>query len=761
MNSVFNISLIITVLFGTGKNLIAQTDFYDSATIQEIRLYFTQSNWDEILDSLYIEGDGARLGGDVAINNTLYNDVGVRYKGFSSFSTDRAKNPFNIELDYVYKDQSHQGYTKIKLSNVIQDPSFVREVLSYEIARKYMPASKANYANVYVNDVLIGLYTNVASVENDFLTTHFGSDDNTFIKCNPENLELTGENSNLSDSPGADITNYYPLYKLKSDGYEGWGDLYEFIEVLNNSPQNIASYLNVDRTLWMHAFNYSLINFDSYIGYAQNYYLYRDNNGRFNPIIWDLNMSFASYRLTDASDYWSGFSIAQAKIIDPLQHVNSVSVQPRPLIRNILADDTYKKMYIAHIRTIIEENIVNQEYAARAQYYQSLIDSSVMLDTNKFYTYADFIQNIDTTVSDLIEYPGIIDLMDGRAAYLSSCPGYQGAPDITNIDSYPSNTFAGDTIWIRVNVTGSPTNVMLAYRFSDSELFQFISMVDDGTQNDGAAGDSIYGASITNIGNMLQYYIYAENDSSGRFSPERAAYEFYEIESKVRNTELALNEIMANNSFTVSDQNGESDNWIELFNNTLYSIPLTGMYLSNEGGDMDKWTFPDAVIAPGAYFMIWADGDTLQTGVHTNFELSVSGGELWLSYTDGTVIDSVFYEQQHNVSTKGRYPNGTGNFVEMPPTFSKENSVLNDGLLSDEVFIYPNPANEEFNIRINHSHLLTLNIATIDGKPVISERVVEGTKILSVSTLEFAEGIYLVHVTYNDKSSTSKLMINH
>jgi hypothetical protein len=418
-------------------------------------------------------------------------------------------------------------------------------------------------------------------------------------------------------------------------------------------------------------------------------------------------------------------------------------------------------MYIAHIRTIIEENIVNQEYAARAQYYQSLIDSSVMLDTNKFYTYADFIQNIDTTVSDLIEYPGIIDLMDGRAAYLSSYPGYQGAPDITNIDSYPSNTFAGDTIWITANVTGSPTNVVLAYRFSDSELFNVISMVDDGSQNDGAAADSIYGVSITNIGNTMQYYFYAENDSSGRFSPERAAYEFYEIESKVSNSELVLNEIMANNSFTVSDQDGEFDNWIELFNNTLYSIPLTGMHLSNEGGDLDKWTFPDAVIAPGAYYMIWADGDTLQTGVHTNFELSAAGGELWLSYTDGTVIDSFFYEQQHNVSTTGRHPNGTGNIVEMIPTFTKENTVLNDGLLSEEIFMYPNPANEELNIRINHSYPLTLNIATIDGRPVISERFVEGTTILSVSTINFAEGIYLVHATYNDKSRTSKIMINH
>ena len=52
------------------------------------------------------------------------------------------------------------------------------------------------------------------------------------------------------------------------------------MDTLNNHPNFINQILNVDRTLWMHAFNYSIINIDSYIGYAQNYYLYEDNAGK-------------------------------------------------------------------------------------------------------------------------------------------------------------------------------------------------------------------------------------------------------------------------------------------------------------------------------------------------------------------------------------------------------------------------------------------------------------------------------------------------
>ena len=423
--------LIIILFIGNQKCLLAQTDYFAVDSIREIKIYFSQSNWDHILDSLYVAGQEDRMLANVILDGSAYDSVGIRYKGFSSVSVTRVKNPFNIKLDYI-RNQNHNGIEKIKLGNVIQDPSFVREVLSYEISRKYMPASKANYAKVFINDVYWGLYTNVESVNKSFLNKHFGSKENTFFKCNPDNLDLYGENANLGNSPGTDSTSYYPYYDIKSDF--GWTDLYNLIDTLNNSPNNIEKILNVDRTLWMHAINYSLINFDSYVGYAQNYYLYQDDNGRFNPIIWDLNMSFASYRLADASIHFSGFNIQEAKEMDPLLHYNNVSVYPRPLMRNLFTNNRYRKMYIAHMRTIMQENFNNQSYKARAQYMQGLIDICVANDTNKFYSYNDFIDNLNVTVSDLVDYPGITDLMDARTIYLNTYPGFQGAPSISNIN---------------------------------------------------------------------------------------------------------------------------------------------------------------------------------------------------------------------------------------------------------------------------------------------------------------------------------------
>ena len=167
-----------------------QEDFYEFGQVREIKIYFELDNWKEIMDSLFSFGDNnTRIKADIVIDGNTYRECGVRYKGFSSWNSDEVKNPFNINLDYTYKNQNHQAYKKLKLSNVIYDPSFVREALSYSIAREYIPSSGANYANVYINDTLIGLYSNVEAVDDCFMDKHFGSHKNPFFKGNPENLQ--------------------------------------------------------------------------------------------------------------------------------------------------------------------------------------------------------------------------------------------------------------------------------------------------------------------------------------------------------------------------------------------------------------------------------------------------------------------------------------------------------------------------------------------------------------------------------------------
>ena len=138
--------------------------------------------------------------------------------------------------------------------------------------------------------------------------------------------------------------------------------------------------------------------------------------------------------------------------------------------------------------------------------------------------------------------------------------------------------------------------------------------------------------------------------------------------------DVVINEFMAQND-SIADPAGEYDNWIEIHNNTANTVSLGGMYLSNVASQPTKWQFPaNTTIASQGYLIVWADEDTTQTGLHANFQLSVSGGYLRLSNTDGGVLDSVTYGPQIANRTMARIPNGTGGFYRCKPTFGADNT---------------------------------------------------------------------------------------
>jgi len=751
-----NFRITCLVLIFLSNNIFSQSTFYNIDTVREIKFNFDQPNWKYLLDSLYVLGDEQRIIGTVTIDGYQYDSVGIRYKGYSSVNITQTKNPFNIKLDYIINDQEHQGFNKIKLSNIIHDPSFLREALSYQIARKYMPSSKANFANLYINDTLWGVYSNVEAVNKDFLSKHYQSRNNSFFKCNPSSLDLFGENSNLSLSPGNDSLDYEAFYSIKSD--YGWGKLYQLIDTLNNYPFSINKILNVDRTLWMHAFNYSLVNLDSYIGYAQNYYLYEDNSGRFNPILWDLNMSFGSFRLTDASSYFSGMNISQAKTLDPLSHLYDVSVFPRPLMRNIFNDNRFRKMYMAHLKTIMEENFSNLSYLDSANKMHQIIDQSVNLDSNKFYSYLDFQNNIDSTVTNTINYPGIKDLMSNRMNYLSNYSGYNHNITIDSIKEYNNTLSIGDDLWITANIIDAD-QVVLFYRFKSSGAFQETLMLDNGNNNDGAIGDFIYGAKIPNIGNNTQYFIYAENDSAGQFSPERAAYEFYEYYAPIQSEDLVINEILAINDNVVQNEFGDYADWIELYNNTNSSLSTNELFLTDDSTNLLKWNIPDINIPANGYLILWADEKHNEGIKHTNFKLANGGEKLILSNNSGQIIDYLNFPTQSTNVGYARIPNGIGNFVYNTPSFGYDNDfAIVSSINQSKLSCYPNPFKNHLNILLENPNETLISICDIQGKIILQQKVKPMDHKLILNTSSFKKGMYFVYLNSSKINSIQKII---
>jgi len=140
------------------------------------------------------------------------------------------------------------------------------------------------------------------------------------------------------------------------------------------------------------------------------------------------------------------------------------------------------------------------------------------------------------------------------------------------------------------------------------------------------------------------------------------------------NKDIVINEFMAVNSYTAADQDGEYDDWIELFNLSSEEIDMSGYYLTDSKNNLTKWKFPDGTSITGlGYLIVWADGDTNQVGLHTNFKLSSLGEKIILLTPELETIDKVEFNAQTNELAYARVPNGTGDFTWQTATFNYKN----------------------------------------------------------------------------------------
>lgn len=508
--------LLILISFLFIQHLNAQ-DIYSLDHLTKIELEFVEEDWQYPLHYLHAQNEGGRNRGKATINGQVFDSVGVRFKGFSSYSRKQAKNPLNIKLDYVDKKANYQGYETLKLSNGNLDPSWLREVLAYQIARKYMVAPQSNYAKVFVNGAYHGLFGNTENVDGKFVKRHFGGDKNkVVIKGNSPLGPFAGERSSLVFL-GNDSSAYKKAYELESD--HGWKALVELTRTLKQNPEKIETILDMDAAIWMLAFNNVLVNLDSYSDFQQNYYLVQDDNGRFHFVLWDVNLSFDGLGKTNGAIMQPNYN--------PLAHENDNNF---PLIKLVLKDPFYRKVYFAHCRTILNENFANGWYKSEAEKHRRLIADAVRQDTNWSFDYNAFEQNFHQTYIKQkpapFPYPGITELMEARIAYLQKHPEYRKtAPSITNVKAEKAASSPSQAA-----VSASIKNTQKAYlmhRSSPFGLFKKTALYDDGKHGDGAAADGVFGAFIPLEGEEMQYYILAENKEAVMFSPEAAEHVFY------------------------------------------------------------------------------------------------------------------------------------------------------------------------------------------------------------------------------------------
>lgn len=510
---------------------IEEADFYSTKNVQDVTIYFEEDNWRYLLDTLRKNGDRYLIG-NAELNGQKYGNVGVQIADNRGFQPDEKRNDLKLILNLVDRVQNHQGYKTFHLSSARRDPSMVREVLGFEIARDYMPAPKANYARVTINGEFYGLFVNIENVDNKFLTDNYGNSDGTFFKADPEMYPDAPEKckkkvyGSLVTEP--DVRCYFFNYKMKSD--YGWDDLMVLAETLENKTDQIENVLNVDRTLWMLAFNNAIANLRSYSGaVSENFYLYKGIDGKFNPIIWDLNYAFGGFKNTGKG---SDLDLKGLINMTPLLHENNPS---KPLISNLLANKENRKIYLSHLRQITYDWFVNGKYLERAEELQRLIQVPVSNDFNKKYNWDEFKGNLTKTIGKKSKIPGIQELMSERARYLKKEPNLAVFPPKfisqevrkrERLSNKKVNSFR-----FLVEVSKYTKGVAVYYRYPGESDFVKKTLLDNGKSSDGRAGDNIFGGEILPKSGMrqIEYYFRAENASLMSFEPANYSFKTYRV----------------------------------------------------------------------------------------------------------------------------------------------------------------------------------------------------------------------------------------
>lgn len=220
----------------------------------------------------------------------VFPEVSVHLKGvYGSFRTLDQKAAFSIDVN-EYVDQRLRGLETLKLNNMVQDPTYVHEALTYAFFRHMgVPAPRTGWARVTVNGTYYGLYAFIEAEDDRFLSRWFAD--------NSGNL--------YEGAYGVDFYGGYEFY-FECDECADPSDRTDIIAVTRilDGPADDAHLealeraVDLDEVLTEQAVEAILLHWDGYET-ANNYRVYHDpTSGQFSMIPWGTDQTFV--------DQWFG-----------------------------------------------------------------------------------------------------------------------------------------------------------------------------------------------------------------------------------------------------------------------------------------------------------------------------------------------------------------------------------------------------------------------------------------------------------------------
>ena len=296
MNRLFLTPLLIFLLVSTicaqndGKNL------FDNTFLHQIKFESSTISNNDLWDSLSDEYSMVNM----IVDGERVDSVGIRHKGFTSKASEQ--KPLKIDINEYVKGKKYDGLKKFNLHNNFKDDYLQRERLAYELYRRAgLPSPRTSYAEVFVGDNFVGVYSIVEQIDKTFLKHNFPSDEGSLIKAEPPGIV-----------PG-----------LMLEVKQGTMDEFNFFRN-NANASNFDDFVHLRSFLKQMAVDIIIEDWDSYSYNRHNFYVYYEEKSELlNFINYDHNYAFA--------------------VNDPNKFLYPLGTYP--LSNSLLEDPVMKQMY--------------------------------------------------------------------------------------------------------------------------------------------------------------------------------------------------------------------------------------------------------------------------------------------------------------------------------------------------------------------------------------------------------------------------------
>ena len=387
---------------------------WDDQVIPEIHLNVSVEEWNKLLafydankytaqyvmanitfikegDTTRVDSVGLRLRGNTSRHRPEGNQYGVPHQTDTKIW--RRVN-FGVNLRKYVDDDDHtiDGIRKIHLRCCSSDPSYVREMFSYNLFTRagIWTASRDIYCRLWIHvegdakEVYFGVYQLLEPIDKRYLKDRkdkFGSSNSYLWKCR-SGTSLTNPNGDIWYDDDSDDRHAYTLETQTEEFDTAKVQLVDFMNKLTNLTDEefyvwIQQVTDVDLLLHTSAINVALGSWDDYWNHANNYYMYFSGKG-----LDDYKFFFIPY---DYDSTLGTCTTAGAQNDAGRQNPLNWGLARNPLIYRIIKFEDFREIYVRYLLEAVDEQhgLMDRESAqARINGWYARIAPYISNDTN-------------------------------------------------------------------------------------------------------------------------------------------------------------------------------------------------------------------------------------------------------------------------------------------------------------------------------------------------------------------------------------------